>query len=142
MGVLCGYFRPMPSSSEEEEEEEEDNDVEVKSARGVWGLGHVFDGKLCFTRDMCEEKWIPKDLVHPKKLVAAPSCLHQWRVPQFALKYPCNLPPHPLADCPGVTAKFCFRALGARGFQLVFWECPPNLPREIQGLPPNFPQPN
>ena len=20
-------------------------------------------------------------------------CLHQWRVPQFALKYPCNLPP-------------------------------------------------
>ena len=39
----------MPSSSEEEEEEEEDNDVEVvwaKSARGVWGLGHVFDGKL------------------------------------------------------------------------------------------------
>ena len=38
------------------------------------------------------------DLVPPKKLVAAPSCLHQWRVPQFALKYPCN-PPPPLGDC-------------------------------------------
>jgi len=22
-------------------------------------------------------------------------CLHQWRIPQFALKYPCNLPPSP-----------------------------------------------
>ena len=116
------------------------NDVEVvwaKSARGVWGLGHVFDGKLYFTRDICEEKWIPKDLVPPKKSVAAPKargkvapqprgkpaglavqagakaaakpapraiassssasslCLRQWRVPQFALRYPCNLPPPP-----------------------------------------------
>ena len=65
----------MPSSSEEEEEEEENNDVEVvwaKSPCGVWGLGHVFDGKLYFTRDICEEKWIPKDLVPPKKSVAAP----------------------------------------------------------------------
>ena len=51
------------------------NDVEVvwaKSARGVWGLGNVFDGKLYFTRDICEEKWIPKDLVPPKKSVDAP----------------------------------------------------------------------
>ena len=68
----------MSSSSEEEEEEEEEeegNDVEVvwaKRTRGVWGLGHVFDGKLYFTRDICEEKWIPKDLVPPKKSVAAP----------------------------------------------------------------------
>ena len=46
--------------------------VWAKSARGVWGLGHVFDGKMFFTRDICEEKWIPKDLVPPKKLVAAP----------------------------------------------------------------------
>ena len=48
----------MSSSSEEEEEEEEGNDVEVvwaKSVCGVWGLGHVFDGKLYFTRDICEE---------------------------------------------------------------------------------------
>ena len=68
----------MPSSSEEESSEseiEEDNDVEVvwaKSARGVWGLGHVFDGKLYFTLDICEVKWIRKDLVPPKKLVPAP----------------------------------------------------------------------
>ena len=25
-------------------------------------------------------------------------CLHQWRVPQFALKYPCNLPPPPRGE--------------------------------------------
>ena len=35
-------------------------------------LGHVFDGKLYFTRDICEEKWIPMDLVPPKKSSAAP----------------------------------------------------------------------
>ena len=40
--------------------------VWAKSARGVWGLGHVFDGKRYFTRDICEEKWIPKDMVPPK----------------------------------------------------------------------------
>ena len=65
----------MPSNSEEEEEEEEEeegNDVEVawaKSARGVWGLGHVFDGKLYF---ICEKKWIPKDVVPPKNSMVAP----------------------------------------------------------------------
>ena len=67
----------MPSSSEEESsgsELEEDNDVEVvwaKSARVVWGLGHVFDGKLYFSRDICVEKWIPKDLAPPKNSVPA-----------------------------------------------------------------------
>ena len=65
----------VDSMSSSSVEEEEGNDVEVvwaKSARGVWGLGHVFDGKLYFMRDICEEKWIPKDLVPPKKSVAAP----------------------------------------------------------------------
>ena len=46
--------------------------VWAKSARGVGALGHVFDGKLYFTRDICEEKWIPKDLVPTKKPVPAP----------------------------------------------------------------------
>ena len=48
-----------PESPSSESELEEDNDVEVvwaKSARGVWGLGHVFDGKLYSTRDIREEK--------------------------------------------------------------------------------------
>ena len=65
----------VDSMSSSSEEEEEGNDVEVvwaKSACGVWGLGHVFDGKLYFIRDICEEKWIPKDLVPPKKSVVAP----------------------------------------------------------------------
>ena len=63
----------MPLSSEEESIEselEEDNDVEVvwaKSARGISGLGHVSGVKLYFTRDICEEKWIPKDSPPPKK---------------------------------------------------------------------------
>ena len=64
-------------------EEEEDNDVEVvwaKSARGVWGLEHVFDGKLHFTRYICEEKWIPKDLVPPQK--------SQWLSPRQEQRLP------------------------------------------------------
>ena len=75
MGVLCcSDVDPIPSGSEEEEEEEEEegDDVEVvwaKSAHGVWGLGHVFDGKLYFTPDICEEKWIPKNLEPPKKSI-------------------------------------------------------------------------
>ena len=30
-----------------------------------------------------------------KSLHTCSLCLHQWRVPQFALKYPCNPPPPP-----------------------------------------------
>ena len=30
-----------------------------KECMWVGGLGHVFDGKLYFTRSICEEKWIP-----------------------------------------------------------------------------------
>ena len=73
--MLCCYFRPkMFSPSDRVRYHSRAVDVEVvwaKSARGVWGLGHVFDGKWYFTRDICEEKWIPKDLVPPKKSVAA-----------------------------------------------------------------------
>ena len=40
----------------------------------MWGLGlgACFDRKLYFTRDICEEKWIPNDLAPPKKSVPAP----------------------------------------------------------------------
>ena len=33
--------------------------VWVKSARGVWGMGHSFGNKLYFTRDIPEGKWVP-----------------------------------------------------------------------------------
>ena len=41
--------------------------VWVKSARGVWGMGHSFGNKLYFTRDIPEGKWVPKDLLAPAK---------------------------------------------------------------------------
>ena len=37
--------------------------VWVKSARGVWGMGHSFGNKLYFTRDIPEGKWVPKNLL-------------------------------------------------------------------------------
>ena len=39
--------------------------VWAKSAPGVWGLGHSVGGKLCFTRDIPEEQWMPEDLLAP-----------------------------------------------------------------------------
>ena len=41
--------------------------VWVKSARGVWGMGHSFGNKLYFTRDIPEGKWVPKNLLAPAK---------------------------------------------------------------------------
>ena len=40
-------------------------------------------------------------------------CLHQWRVPKFALKYPCNPPPPPGGDRHLVTVTW--RPSRARG---------------------------
>ena len=41
--------------------------VWVKSARGVWGMGHSSGNKLYFTRDIPEGKWVPKNLFAPAK---------------------------------------------------------------------------
>ena len=80
--------------------------VWAKSARRVWGFGHVFDGKLYLTRDVYEEKWIQKDLVPPKKLGPAPK-VEQSRPPNRLVSLPkqalnrlpnnpyAPLPPHP-----------------------------------------------
>ena len=39
---------------------------------GTWGLGHTFRDKLYFTRDIPEEKWIPKRLEAPTVAKPAP----------------------------------------------------------------------
>ena len=67
--------------------------VWAKTAPGVWGLGHVFDGKLCFTRDICEEKWIPKDLASPKKPLPTPKA--RAKPTHKARAKPQNSPPPP-----------------------------------------------
>ena len=40
-------------------------------------------------------------VVLPKSLHLCSVCLHEWRVPQFALKYPCN-PPCPRVGRPSL----------------------------------------
>ena len=30
------------------------------AAHGVWGLGHVFEGKLYFTKDIVDDSFVPK----------------------------------------------------------------------------------
>ena len=35
----------------------------MKSAHGVWGMGHSFGNKLYFTRDIFEGKLVPKNLL-------------------------------------------------------------------------------
>ena len=42
----------------------EDDGVEIvlaKAARGVWGLGHVFEDKLYFTKDIVDDSFVPKN---------------------------------------------------------------------------------
>ena len=38
----------------------------AKAAWGVWGMAHVFDGQLYFTRDHMQGSFIPKNLKLPK----------------------------------------------------------------------------
>ena len=42
------------------DEEEGVEIVWAKAARGVWGLGHVFEGKLYFTKDIVDDSFVPK----------------------------------------------------------------------------------
>ena len=57
------------SSSSDDSSDSDDNPNEViwaKAARGVWGMAHVFDGKLYFTRDHMQGNFIPKNLKLPE----------------------------------------------------------------------------
>ena len=57
------------SSSSDDSSDSDDNPDEViwaKPARGVWGMAHVCDGKLYFTRDHMQRNVIPKNLKLPQ----------------------------------------------------------------------------
>ena len=64
------------SSSSDDSTDSDDNPNEViwaKAARGVWGMAHVFDGKLYFTRDHMQGNFIPKNLkLHEPKPTTKP----------------------------------------------------------------------
>ena len=34
--------------------------VWAKAGRGIWGLGHVFEGKLYFTKDIVDDSFVPR----------------------------------------------------------------------------------
>ena len=53
------------SSSSDDSGDSDDEPTEVvwaKAARGVWGMAHVFDGKLYLTRGQMQGNFIPKNL--------------------------------------------------------------------------------
>ena len=56
-----------PTTDEDSDLNSNTEVVWVKSARGVWGMGHSFGNKLYFTRDIPEGKWVPKNLLAPAK---------------------------------------------------------------------------
>ena len=42
----------------------EDDEVQIvwaKAGRGIWGLGHVFEGKLYFTKDIVDDSFVPRN---------------------------------------------------------------------------------
>ena len=60
----------LPDAPTTDDDSDLNSDTEVvwvKSARGVWGMGHSFGNKLYFTRDIPEGKWVPKNLLAPAK---------------------------------------------------------------------------
>ena len=57
-GVIV-YYIPFPCTSSP-------CIIWAKAARGVWGMAHVFDGKLYFTRDHMQGNFIPKNLKLPE----------------------------------------------------------------------------
>ena len=61
-----------PTTDEDSEMDSDSEVVWAKSARGTWGLGHTFGDKLYFTRDIPEEKWIPKKVEAPTVAKPAP----------------------------------------------------------------------
>ena len=61
-------FPPGTNVTDDDSDLNSDTEVVwVKSARGVWGMGHSFGNKLYFTRDLPEGKWVPKNLLAPAK---------------------------------------------------------------------------
>ena len=36
-------------------------DCALIAARGIWGLGHVFEDKLYFTKDIVDDSFVPKN---------------------------------------------------------------------------------
>ena len=60
----------LPNAPTTDDDSDLNSDTEVawvRSACGVWGMGHSFGNKLYFTRDIPEGKWVPKNLLAPAK---------------------------------------------------------------------------
>jgi len=57
----------VPTTEDDSDLSSDTEIVWVKSASGVWGMGHSFGNKLYFTRDIPEGKWVPKNLLAPAK---------------------------------------------------------------------------
>ena len=61
------------SSSSDDSSDSDDEPVEVvwaNAAGGMWGMAHVFDGKLYFTRDHMQGNFIHKNLKLPEPKLA------------------------------------------------------------------------
>ena len=61
-----------PTTDEDSEMDSDSEVVWAKFAPGTWGLGRTFGDNLDFTRDILEEKWIPKKLEAPTVAKPAP----------------------------------------------------------------------
>ena len=65
--LLMTVMARPPTTDDDSDLNSDKEVVWVKSARGVWGMGHSFGNKLYFTRDIPEGTWVPKNLLAPAK---------------------------------------------------------------------------
>ena len=56
----CELLTSDDSSSCSNSGEDEVHIVWAKAGRGIWGLGHVFEGKLYFTKDIVDDNFEPR----------------------------------------------------------------------------------
>ena len=69
----------------------EDDEVETvwaKAGRGIWGLGHVFEGKLYFTKDIVDVSFVPRN--RKPKAISKPATKPAQSLPQRASLSNCS----------------------------------------------------
>ena len=110
MGVLCCYFRPKMFSAGDRAQYHPYLSCKLNMCNRskcvilIPSISLLFlwiPHNICFNKCYRGSHWHIGDASTKKSLHLCSLCLHQWRVPQFALKYPCNPPPPPGRPLPG-----------------------------------------
>ena len=66
LGTYPRLVQPLPARHHEDTNDQCVDVIWAKAARGVWGLAHVFNNKMFFTRDIMDDDAVPKHFNVPE----------------------------------------------------------------------------